>query len=185
MDGGWTEDGRLLYSKRPLSLSIHTHTHTGVKHASFTLHLLWSTEKTQTILCVTQYGPPISSTLTTSLPSSFWLWLSSALPCLPYMAIVHQHVGRCLCGSWLGIDSLSHQSSSSNRRFPSPAFPLPPSSVTTTERKDEDNYKTQAAVTHPIRLMLITWVARSCDCQSDTVHQLQQMTVNNPSLKLL
>lgn len=39
-----------------------------VQHASFTLHLLWSTEKTQTAACVTQYGPLSVSSTSAPLP---------------------------------------------------------------------------------------------------------------------
>lgn len=74
----------------------YAHTHTQcqdkaeaamVQHASFTLHLLWSTEKTQTIVCVTQYGPlSISSTPSTSLPPS----LCPSLPLLcPSLSLLH------------------------------------------------------------------------------------------------
>ena len=87
------------YSKRPLSFPFHTHTHTHtqtthththckdkaeaamLQHASFTLHLLWSTKKTQSVVCVTQYGPLSISSL---LP----LFLSFDRPCLSYIAIV-------------------------------------------------------------------------------------------------
>lgn len=76
----------------------HTHKHTNAKckdkaeaamaqHASFTLHLLWSTEKTQTAVCVTQYGPlSISST---SAPPP--LRPSLRLPHLSCGAIVRQY----------------------------------------------------------------------------------------------
>lgn len=41
-----------------------------VQHASFTLHLLWSTEKTQNPVCVTQYGPPLYLFGSVCFPSS-------------------------------------------------------------------------------------------------------------------
>lgn len=94
----YSSNERTEGEERPLSFFFLTHTHTQcedkaeaamVQHASFPLHLLWSTEKTQTTVCVTQYGPrSISSTLSTSLTPP--LCLSSALPCLSYIARVHQ-----------------------------------------------------------------------------------------------
>lgn len=74
----------LKYSKRPLVISLsHTHKDKAealmVQQASFTLHLLWSTDKTQSMVCVTQCGPlSIPSTASTSqLP--FSLSLSTSL----------------------------------------------------------------------------------------------------------
>lgn len=93
--------------QRPLSTQrglchfpfTHKHTHTKckdkaeaamVQRASFTLHLLWSTEKTQTIVCVTQYGP-LSISSASFPPSQCPSLPLLCTSCLSYITIVHQY----------------------------------------------------------------------------------------------
>lgn len=76
-----------MHARTHARTCTHTHTKCGdkaqaamVQHASFTLHLLCFTEKTQTIICVTQYGSVSISSAPLPLSAPFGLCLCFHAP---------------------------------------------------------------------------------------------------------